>query len=366
MEGKHPLISVIIPAYNAEAFISQTLDSVLGQTYHNIEVLVVDDGSQDQTAAIIQGFVHRDSRVTLFQQSNQGVAAARNLAIQKSKGAYIAPIDADDIWYPQKLEKQVQCLATADASVGLVYAWSAYINEKGIRTGGRQDSKREGNIYPPLVYGNLVGNASACLIRRVCFEEVGNYNCQLKAQNAQGCEDWALYLRIAERYQFRVVPEILVGYRQMVGTMSGNHRAMLKSYCLVMAEVRQRHPELPAKLYQWSCSNFYTYLAEQSSRCGNHWGTLFWLSKAVQLDFMPLLLLSTYKKFGTSLLKFTLQPVTGLIWQDHRAWLEFRKKFRLNYSFAIATINRQGAQRNRVGLKWRLYEARLASVQLRA
>jgi len=78
------------------------------------------------------------------------VAAARNLAIQKPRGAYIAPIDADDIWYPQKLEKQVQCLVTADATVGLVYAWSAYINEKGIRTGGRQDSKREGNIYPPL------------------------------------------------------------------------------------------------------------------------------------------------------------------------------------------------------------------------
>jgi glycosyltransferase involved in cell wall biosynthesis len=96
-----PLVSVIIPAYNAENFIAKTLESVLSQTYQNIEVLVVDDGSTDTTAEIVKSFVQKDSRVSLLQQSNAGVAAARNLAIEKSKGEYIAPIDADDIWYPQ-------------------------------------------------------------------------------------------------------------------------------------------------------------------------------------------------------------------------------------------------------------------------
>ena len=132
MTKEYPLISVIVPAYNAETFIQRTLDSILTQTYTNIEVLVVDDGSQDRTAEIVESFVEKDSRVTLLKQKNAGVATARNLAIEKSRGEYIAPIDADDIWYPQKLEKQVQCMLEADQSIGLVYAWSVRIDEDDV------------------------------------------------------------------------------------------------------------------------------------------------------------------------------------------------------------------------------------------
>ena len=117
MQFDQPLVSVIVPAYNAEAFIGDTLDSIINQTYTNLEVLVVDDGSQDRTPEIVESIAQKDPRVILLRQSNAGVAAARNLAIQKSTGDYIAPIDADDIWYPQKLEKQMQCMLTADPSV---------------------------------------------------------------------------------------------------------------------------------------------------------------------------------------------------------------------------------------------------------
>lgn len=110
MKDNLPFVSVIIPAYNAEAFIGRTLESVLAQTYENIEVLVVDDGSRDRTAEIVASFAQKDSRVILLKQQNAGVAAARNLAIEKSRGEYIAPLDADDIWYPSKLDKQVQCI----------------------------------------------------------------------------------------------------------------------------------------------------------------------------------------------------------------------------------------------------------------
>jgi len=135
MNSNSPLVSVIVAAYNAETFIKQTLDSVLNQTYRNIEVLVVDDGSEDRTAEIVAAIVQKSQRVLLLQQSNKGVASARNLAIQNPRGAYIAPIDADDIWYPQKLEKQMQCMLQAEPSVGLVYAWSAYIDEKELFIG---------------------------------------------------------------------------------------------------------------------------------------------------------------------------------------------------------------------------------------
>ncbi|MFP5270927.1 glycosyltransferase family 2 protein [Coleofasciculus sp.] len=280
----HPLVSVIIPAYNAEAFLEKTLKSVLSQTYKNIEVLVVDDGSQDRTAEIVYSFAQQDRRVTLLQQPNSGVAAARNLAIQYAKGEFIAPIDADDIWYPHNLEKQVQCIMEADASVGLVYAWSVEIDEEDFISGGFHSYNYEGEVYGILVYRNFLGNASAALIRRSCIEKVGDYNCDLRLQEAQGCEDWDLYLRIAECYQVRVVPEFLIGYRQLTNSMSRNYQSMAKSQSLVLEAVQKRHPEIPAAVYQWSISNFYMYLAHQSSKDGNPSIALYWLYKAWQFD----------------------------------------------------------------------------------
>ena len=256
-----PLVSVIIPAYNAENFLARTLESVLSQTYQNIEVLVIDDGSQDRTAEIVQSIAQKDSRVILLQQENSGVAAARNLGINNSIGEFIAPIDADDIWYPQNLEKQVQCLLQAEASVGLVYSWSVDINEKDKLTGDFRASNIEGNVFSTLLCHNFLGNASSTLIRRSCVENIGGYNTQLKAQNAQGCEDWDFYLRIAEIYQFKVVPEFFIGYRKIANTMSGDYQKMAKSHDLMLKEVQPRHPEIPKGLYQLSKSSFYIYFS---------------------------------------------------------------------------------------------------------
>lgn len=114
-----PLVSVIIPAYNAERFIARTLQSVLSQTYKNLEVIVVDDGSSDLTAEIVKSIAQTDHRVIFLQQPNSGVAAARNLAIASSSGDFVALIDADDIWYPQNIEKQVEAMITTDSGVGL-------------------------------------------------------------------------------------------------------------------------------------------------------------------------------------------------------------------------------------------------------
>ena len=342
MSYHFPLVSVIIPVYNAEDFICQTLDSVLSQTYNNIEVLVIDDGSQDRSAEIVKAVALRDPRVILLQQSNAGVAAARNLAIQKSSGEYIAPIDADDIWYPQKLEKQVQCMLQTEPTVGLVYAWSVDIDEKGLVTRKCQASNLEGEVYIPLVYANFLGNASSPLIRRTCLEQVGGYNCRLKEQNAQGCEDWDLYLRIAEYYQFRVVPEFLIGYRQVSGSMSRNHISMEKSFYLLMEDVQQRHPEIFHNIYQWSSSNFSYYLAQRSTIGGDHWNTILYLYKASRLDFLFFLHPGVHWRFIKSLLKLVAEPITSLIWQDHGSWLQFRKRFLFSYQVcSISELHRR-------------------------
>ncbi|BAY36425.1 family 2 glycosyl transferase [Nostoc sp. NIES-2111] len=296
-----PLVSVIIPAYNAEKFIGRTLQSVLSQTYRNIEIIVVDDGSQDKTAEIVTSMAQIDNRVRLLKQSNQGVAIARNLAIDNSIGEYIAPIDADDIWYAQKLEKQVQCLENTDSSVGLVYAWTALIDESDNIIGNYNSwyyshiHSVEGEVYKHLLYTDFVGNASVPLIRRVCFDKVGGYNSELKKQNAQGCEDWDIYLRIAEHYKFSVIKEFLVGYRQVSGSMSRSCISMAKSYDLMILDFRQKHSEIPDYIFDWSASYFRYYLALQSLKCDDYWQTIIWLYKAVSLDFVLLWHVGVYK-----------------------------------------------------------------------
>lgn len=255
-----PLVSVIIPAHNAGDFIIETLLSVINQTYQNLEIIVIDDGSQDQTPQIVKNFMKKDSRIMLLQQFNQGVAAARNLGIKNAKGEYIAPLDADDIWYPQKIEKQVKCFLEADNCVGLVYTWSLEIDKEGFLTGGQDVvTEIEKNIFLPLIFINLINTASTPLIRRSCLEVVGNYSDDLKQQNAQGCEDWELYLRIALHYQFRLVPDVLVGYRRVVGSMSRNHDAMAKSMLLTLNKIKEKYSNISHYFLSWSSGNFYRY-----------------------------------------------------------------------------------------------------------
>lgn len=338
IELTSPLVSAIVPAYNAEKFIERTLKSVLSQTYKNIEVLVVDDGSQDRTAEIVKSIASQDQRVLLLQQPNSGVAAARNLAIQKSKGEFIAPIDADDIWYPQNLEKLVQRSIESDASVGLVYSWSIDINEADLPSGEFRASRIEGEVYTTLLCHDFIANASSVLIRRSCLEKVDGYDCSLKDQNGQGCEDWELYLRIAEHYQFRVVPEFLVGYRKLPNSMSGDYTSMAKSRELIWQSIRQKYPNIPAAIYRLSTSSFYMNLARQSSLHGKHKSTLFWLLKSLEIEFFtPFLRLGFYILLIKSLLKIIAQPVTALIWTDHNAWVKFKQRFKSNKQTVVIT-----------------------------
>jgi glycosyltransferase involved in cell wall biosynthesis len=117
-----PLVSVVIPALNASKTIARTLNSVLQQTYTNIEVVAVDDGSVDDTSEVVMRFVEQDSRVRLIRKGNGGVASARNAGIEAALGEFVAPIDADDLWHPTRVACHVSALLGAPADVGLVYS----------------------------------------------------------------------------------------------------------------------------------------------------------------------------------------------------------------------------------------------------
>lgn len=298
-----PLVSVVIPAYNADAYIAQTLASVVAQTYENLEIWVVDDGSCDRTVPIVQQFAQKDGRIRLLQQLNSGVAAARNRAIAAANGEFIAPIDADDVWYPDNIARQVQAMQRGGAKVGLVYAWSVDINVSGQPTGGFRATQISGNVHTTLIGHNFIGNASATLMRRSCLEQVGGYDPSLRSHDAQGCEDWDLYLRIAERYKFQVVPEFLIGYRKVDNSMSCDYRTMAKSHQQVMKAAQQRHPYLPWYLFKLSSSNLYMYFAHQSNRYQHHTTTRYWVRQALAAEsltpfirpgFYRLLLSSTW------------------------------------------------------------------------
>jgi len=248
-----PSISVVIPAYNAATTLAQTLACVRAQTFTDFEVIVVDDGSADATCQIARDFAHKDARFRLVCQANAGVAAARNAGLALARGEFIAPLDADDLWHADKLVRQVQRFATAGPGAVLVYSWSADIDATGRILMRRLDLDRfEGDVYAALVLGNFIGNASAPLIRARDLRAIGGWDPGLRAQGAQGCEDWQAYLRLAERGDFALAPGFLIGYRQSTAAMSRQVAVMRRSYKLVLAEARSRHPELPGRLFRWS------------------------------------------------------------------------------------------------------------------
>jgi glycosyltransferase involved in cell wall biosynthesis len=241
------LVSVIVPAYNAAETLDETLRSIRSQTHREIEILVVDDGSKDATVEIAQRHAEQDPRLRLISQENAGVAAARNRGIAESKGEVIAPVDADDLWSPDKIERQLRALREGGERVGLVYAWYAHIDSDG-NVRGMVRPMESGDVLEPICFGNFVGNGSSALMRKSAVLEAGGYDPSLRARKAQGCEDFLLYFRIAEKYHFALVADSLTGYRQLPNNMSSDHCQMHRSWVIVGQEMHERHPELSREI----------------------------------------------------------------------------------------------------------------------
>ncbi|NEV62205.1 glycosyltransferase family 2 protein [Thiorhodococcus minor] len=262
-----PLISVVIPLFNGMRFIGATLSSVTHQTYQSLEILVVDDGSTDASVDVVRARQRQDPRIRLLRQPNRGVAAARNLAIDAARGDYIAPLDADDLWHPRKLERQLRQLRDAPDVVGVVYSPQVSIDEQDrILATCALRRPAEGVVWLQLLLGNLLGSASTPLIKRTCLERSGLYDERFFAARAQGCEDWDLYFRLAEHCEFRFQPECLVAYRQLAHSMSLDTRAMLRSYALMLEHLQSRGRAIPRQLMRWSRARYLLYLLERCTR----------------------------------------------------------------------------------------------------
>ena len=282
--NEHPLVSVIVPAYNAEEYLGTTLRSLICQSYPHLEIIVVDDGSDDQTPTIVKNFVKIDNRIQLLQQSHTGVAAARNLAVRHSKGCFIAPVDADDICRPNKFLKLVTALHLASDDFGLAYSWSYIIDQNDNIIGKGTESIREGYVYLPYLFSNFIGNASATLIRKKCFETVGLFDQSFFYQKAQGCEDYDLFLRIAEQFKFKVVKEYLTAYRKSPNSMSCLHKTMEKSHSLVFKAQKAKNPWIPDVIFKWSCAYYYLWLSGLAANNRAYHDSIIFLLKAAMND----------------------------------------------------------------------------------
>lgn len=227
-------VSVVIPAYNAEPFLAETLRSVLEQTLAPLEVLVVDDGSTDRTGEIARLF---GPPVRCIRQENRGLSGARNTGIREARGELIALLDADDLWLPRKLERQVELLSRNPEAL------AAFTLTEFIDASGRLLRTSSAPRYPDLVealllYSCVVGPPSAAVIRRVALDRMGLFDGRFSQ-----CADWDMWLRLAEAGPIVTADEPLVRYRVHAGNMSKNIPLLERDTFAVLDRFFDEHRE---------------------------------------------------------------------------------------------------------------------------
>lgn len=210
-------VSVIIPAYNAEKFIKESIDSVLSQTFNNFEIIVIDDGSSDNTFNIANSY---GANVKVYMQNNAGAGAARNYGAKLAKGAWLAFLDADDLWAPEKLELQM--------SISNNYFWSytdSYFigsSHNGSLKSSDVSPHMSGKVVPTLIVNNFIGT-STVMIRKDIFLSVGGFDQSLRA-----LQDWDLWLKIAAKYELGYISAPQVKYRVHSNSTSRSTRKTRK------------------------------------------------------------------------------------------------------------------------------------------
>lgn len=256
MTNNIPLVSVIIPVYNGEKTIRETIFSVLNQTYKNIELIVINDGSLDLTLNVI--YTIKDSRLKVFSYEKSGVSTSRNRGIERASGQFISFLDADDIWTPEKVEKQLKALQ-ANPQASVAYSWVDYIDENGDFFRHGNHITMNGNAYKKMLIQNILENGSNPLIRRQALINVGNFDPSLKF-----AEDWDMWLRLASRYDFVTVPDADVLYRMSFSSVSTNVLEMEKACLKFIEKSFNSAPTSLQSLKRKSLTNLYHYLTFKS------------------------------------------------------------------------------------------------------
>lgn len=230
-----PLFSVIIPTYNRAEKVVRAVQSVLAQTFSDYEIWVVDDGSTDGTEQALSPYLER---IHYLPQENCGAAAARNTGLQHSTGKYVAFLDSDDWWYPQKLQA-ISSALHSHPEVGLFYSPCEVVNEEGERLWIDYSRSVQGSGYLPLLMGDFLALSSA-VVKRECLARALAFDPAMVP-----CEDWDLWLHIARSYPIYLVPEVLVRFEYASNSkLTANTRAWLAAHDRVVEKIFAEDPTL--------------------------------------------------------------------------------------------------------------------------
>lgn len=231
-----PLVSVIIPTYNRAEYVAQAVESVLNQTYSEIETIVVDDGSTDSTPEVLRKY---QDKINYIYQERSERSKARNEGFRHSKGDCIAFLDSDDVWLPTKIEKQVRVF-NEQPDVGLVYTGIQFIDTNGAPCSGRlcwDEPVREA-LYEDLMTHNVItGSLSSIIVLRECLDRVGLFD-----ESMIACEDLDLYRRIAKYYEFHKIDLPLVKVRIHGDNTQAEFSTMAKGWEVTISKISQDTP----------------------------------------------------------------------------------------------------------------------------
>jgi glycosyltransferase involved in cell wall biosynthesis len=219
-------VDVIIPAYNAATYLPAALESVISQTFEDWQIILVDDGSTDDTAEVVAPFLQRcGSKLTYIRQENRGLPVARNAAIRASNSEFLALLDADDVWLPWRLAESLKAMWDRPQA-GLCYGLVTYIDQDGKKAETFEGNRKhaEGRIAPYIYTRSVDLPCPTATFRRRCVEVVGLFDETMRAT-----EDRDLWLRIALRYEVAFVPMVLAYYRRSSNSMSADGQRMLQA-----------------------------------------------------------------------------------------------------------------------------------------
>ncbi len=247
--GEHmPVVSVIIPTYNRAHLVGQTIESALAQTFQDIEVLVIDDGSTDRTRDTVEGYAAKSGgRLTYIYQENQGLAGARNTGCRLAKGKYLGFLDSDDLWKPEKLAVQMPELEK-DPQVGLVSSMAEVINADATQVIGLKPGRPPGITLREMITEGT-HPPSTFLVRRIASESIGHFDAAIRS----GIEDVDYCFRLSRKWKFVCLKDVLIQYRYHESNLSsepvGTYTGYIQTYGKLLSDPSPEVPLPVAKRY---------------------------------------------------------------------------------------------------------------------
>ncbi|MEA5466982.1 glycosyltransferase family 2 protein [Leptothoe sp. PORK10 BA2] len=301
------LVSIVIPAYNAAKFLSEVIQSVLNQSYQNWELLVIDDGSTDNTAELVSKYSKKDSRVRLISKENGGVSVARNLGAQLAEGELIAFLDSDDLWLPDKISAHVNYMSS-HPQVGVSFARVELIETNGKTTNKLTDNITDTLQPQDLFYSNPTVTTSNLVIRKSVFQALNGFD-----ESMQYNEDIDLLFRLAiqDKWKIKGIDQVLVQYRLHSSGLSSTLMKMEEGWIILMNKARQKAPHLVDEHYRAAKAAQLQYLARQTLRLNmsaflgvyfvnralaSNWKNLY---KTPKLIVLALLIYTKFATFNT-------------------------------------------------------------------